>query len=192
MDFILGDWIVDDYQEDAHTEMERNFVRLSNEDRELIGGLYNEYFESLCRFAYRECKCTLAAEDIVQETFYYAMKEEGIRKLKETGNMAGWLYRVLQYKLMAYRRRMLIREATDIEVCGELPAVEEKYGVMELEMVLDKIFTPHEWMLFRMYYGEGRSAREMAEVEGITETNFKVRMHRLRKKVIEELGGCLD
>lgn len=189
MDYFMDDWLVNGYQEEADTEMERSFARLSNEDRELIGGLYNEYYESLCKFARRECHSMLTAEDIVQETFYYAMREEGMRKLKQTGSMVGWLYRVLQFKLMAYHRRMLIREVTDIETCGELPAVEERYGVTELEMVLDKIFTPHEWMLFRMYYGEGHSAREMAEVEGITETNFKVRMHRLRKKVIEELGG---
>lgn len=167
----------------------QNDDALNDEDRKLISSLYEKNYAFLIYYAAKECKNRVAAEDIVQDTFYFAMKDNRIKKIRNHMNPIGWLMKVLQFKIQAFRRRRSNWEMPDIAEFEEvLSSSEEQFGMLELGMVLDKVFTPHEWMLFYMYYVEGRTAKEMAQCEGITESNFKVRMLRLRKKVAKELG----
>lgn len=181
---ITGEDSLDESYEEVESEV---IIQLSAEEREMIHFYYDKYYKLLINYAYKSCENKMAAEDLVQETFHFAMRREGLAKLKKTNNPGGWLMRVLQYKLMEYGRRVAMLESQDIEDYAQiLTAVEARYGITELEMVLDKILTPHEWMLFNMYFIERRSAKEMAMIEGITETNFKVRMCRLRQRIVEE------
>lgn len=181
---ITGEDSLDKSYEEVESEV---IIQLSAEEREMIHFYYDKYYKLLINYAYKSCENKMAAEDLVQETFHFAMRREGLAKLKKTNNPGGWLMRVLQYKLMEYGRRVAMLESQDIEDYAQiLTAVEARYGIAELEMVLDKILTPHEWMLFNMYFIERRSAKEMAMIEGITETNFKVRMCRLRQRIVEE------
>lgn len=167
---------------------QQEFCGLNEDDQEMIRKLYEENIDFLIYYASKECKNDTAAEDVVHDTFCFAMRDKGIKKLKTHNNPMGWLMKVLQYKIQAYHRRMANWDTPDIDDFQEqLSITEEMFGRTELNMVLDKIFSPHEWMLFYMYYVEGHSAREMALLEGITEDNFKVRMYRLRKKVAKEL-----
>lgn len=187
-EIIEVDITEEDSLDESYEEVESEvIIQLSAEEREMIHFYYDKYYKLLINYAYKSCENKMAAEDLVQETFHFAMRREGLAKLKKTNNPGGWLMRVLQYKLMEYGRRVAMLESQDIEDYAQiLTAVEARYGITELEMVLDKILTPHEWMLFNMYFIERRSAKEMAMIEGITETNFKVRMCRLRQRIVEE------
>lgn len=181
---LLEESGLEESYEDGESE---EIVQLSAEDSEMIKALYKKYYRILMSYACKACENRMAAEDLVQDTFHFAMRREGLAKLKKSKNPGGWLMRVLQYKFKEYGRRVLKRDYQDIEDYTQMLAtVESRYGIAELEMVLDKVFTPHEWMLFNMYFIERRSAKEMAEIEGITETNFKVRMCRLRQRIVEE------
>jgi DNA-directed RNA polymerase specialized sigma24 family protein len=57
-----------------------------------------------------------------------------------------------------------------------------------MELLLGQILNPHERMLFDMYYLQGYSAAEMAEMEETNETNIRVRMFRLRKRIVDCIG----
>lgn len=162
---------------------------MTEEEKAFVEELYEKHYEFLINYAMTQVGNRILAEDLVQDTFYEAMKGCGIDKIAGSSNSIGWLVNTLKNKLRNYSRR-----ASSVDYVEEEDffintlTVEGGYETRELYTVLDKIFTAHEWMLFQMYFIERHSVKEMAELEGISENNFKVRMKRLKDRIMQELG----
>lgn len=147
-----------------------------------IERLYLENYRKMMSMVSKDLVCFPVTEDIVQDTFYEAIKN--INKLWDHENPGGWLMNTAKLKMMAYKKRMNIRSLYEInDVEWEMSKFENEYGLIEINTILDLALDPHEKMLFLMFYVQGYSAREMAELEGISEGNFRVRMLRIRNKV---------
>lgn len=165
-----------------------NRTRLDENGAALIEKLYDDHSIELLRFINSSLHYPnhMLAEDILHETFYEAIRKLG--DLVNHPNQIGWLKEVVKFKIWSYYRRAG-SQSVDIEECeSELARIEEQYGLKELNLLLDTVFDNHERQLFNMYFIEGYSVKELAAIENITESNFKVRMHRLRKKLLEKAG----
>lgn len=145
--------------------------------------MYLEYKPKLMMYVRTVVENTSIAEDIVQETFYEALRKYEI--VKDHPNQIGWLYKAAGFKIKEYLRKMqpqneVWMEPDEIE---EIPGVEEGFGDAEAQIVLYESLTQDELLRFRRYFIWGESTAEIAEKEQITENNMRVRLSRLRQKI---------
>lgn len=154
---------------------------------ELIEALYEQNYKKMMSMVAKDPLCNPMAEDIVQDTFYEAVRKWDT--LEHHENPGGWLMDTAKYKMMAYRKRMNLKSLKEVgDVEQELECFKNEYGMIELSMIMDEALSVHEKTLFHMFYMEGYSVKEMAGFEKISEGNFRVKMLRIREKVKKALG----
>lgn len=158
----------------------------NEEARNFIGELYMQHYRNMMVMVSRDALCASMAEDIVQETFTEAM--HNAEKLMTHENPGGWLMETAKWKMLSAKRNFLRHNQKEgVELEYDIIRMEADYGLVEMSFLMDQILTLHEKTLFYMYYYGGYSAREIADMENISEGTFKVRMHRLRKKLQKHL-----
>lgn len=157
--------------------------RNSLEERTEIDRLYVEYKPKLMQFVMATVENEDVAEDIVQDTFYEALRKYDV--FKEHPHQIGWLYKAAGYKIKEYLRKMQLRNSVCMEsdVIDEVLDYEGGYNEAESQMILYETLTQDELLRFRRYYIWGESTEEIAKKENITENNMRVRLTRLRQKI---------
>lgn len=152
----------------------------------LIDRLYQENYSRLLSHVLKKGYHFAVAEDIVHDAYCEAVRNPG--KLRGHPNPGGWLMTTVDNKLLSFNRRMKRMEPRDwTEWETSMIDLEDEYGATELSLLLDNLLDPNERRLFRMYFLQGYSARELAEQEHITVNNFKVKMCRMRAKLEKEI-----
>lgn len=148
-----------------------------------IEDLYGKYRVNLHIFVSTAVKNTYAVEDIVQDVFLEALKKYDA--FKNHPNQIGWLYRTAAYKIKEYERRLHAISLVDVE--EELNAPEDEHGYLETEfkLLLHEELTPEEHRRYNRYFRFGYSVEEIAELEGVTVNNMRVRLSRLKKKLLK-------
>lgn len=161
---------------------------MTEDEKVFVEDLFQKYYAQLIKYAITIVGNIAVAEDLVQDTFYEAMNEQGIQKIGESNNQIGWLILTLKNKIKNYQKRLCNTEYLgEEEKLLEKGKKEEQFTMIEWDMLLKRILTDHELMLFHMYFIEKHSVKEMAKIEGISENAFKVKMNRIRSKVKKEV-----
>ncbi len=154
--------------------------------REFIADLFMRNYGKIMSMVAKDYMCRPMAEDVVQEVFYEAVRKPD--KVLEHENPEGWLMEVAKFKMLELKKRLYARSAHETEdVEQELWDMENEYGLVEIQMILDAAMGVHDKTLFLMYYLEGYSSKELAEREGISEVAFRVRIHRIKDRILKEL-----
>ena len=156
----------------------------------------NSYFEQLygryCDKVYRKClsftKDPLRAEDLTHDVFLkLAVKLSGFR---EQSKFSTWLYSITynyctdQLRSHTMRREVYIDDGWDrLEVesedgLSEMAEMEAK----QLEQALHQL-APDEQSLLLMKYQDDISIRDIAHLNGLTESAVKMRLKRSRDKL---------
>lgn len=145
--------------------------------------LYLEYKPKLMKFVSASIEDKSITEDIVQETFYEALRKFDV--FRKHPHQIGWLYKAAGYKIKEYLRKMQPQNEIWLEqkVLEEIPGVEDSYADAEAQIVLYETLTQDELLRFRRYFIWGETTAEIAEKEKITENNMRVRLSRLRQKI---------
>ncbi len=150
--------------------------------RGLITSLYEENYRTMMSMIAKDLVCNPIAEDIVQDTFCEAMRNW--EKLLVHENPGGWLMDTAKYKMLSVKKRINSRSLREtMEMEEEWEYLENEYGLVEVNLLFDSSLTLREKTLFHMFYLEGYSMREIAQAEGISEGNCRVKMHRIRDKL---------
>jgi RNA polymerase sigma-70 factor, ECF subfamily len=143
------------------------------------------------------------AEEVLQETFISAFK--ALERFEGRSQLGTWLYRIAyNAALMRLRRRQLRTESYDEPLATEdgesLPRQLVDWGSIPDDLLLNKeLHTVLAAALaklpetlrsvFVLRDIEGLSTLETAEALSLTETNVKVRLHRSRLALREQLSG---
>lgn len=144
--------------------------------------LYLEYKPKLLQYVIATIENRNIAEDVVQETFYEALRKYDT--FSTHPHQIGWLYRTAGFKIKECLRKLepqdeICVEPEEIEICD----CEEGYCETETEMVICDTLTEDELLRFRRYFLWGESTAEIARKENITEKNMRVRLSRLKQKI---------
>lgn len=148
--------------------------------------MYRENFDDIYGFVYHQIRHRQMAEDITQDTFYAALTlgEEFLRHPKQRA----WLAVTAQNKMYELYRKMKYWATEPLEeVYHELAVYDPNYEATELELAALAIISEEEWNLMKDYYLQGITARELAEMAGITENNLRVRLSRLKGKLRKDI-----
>lgn len=152
----------------------------------MVEELYRRYRGELLRFAGNMTQDAAMAEDLVQETFYRALKNSEI--LEPLGESQGraWLYRTLKNRyrdLLRHRKYETIAEP-DTETGSE----SEGYGEVGTEALLAAL-PEEERRLFRMRYLEGYNSSELGAMFGMPPATVRMRLSSARQKLRREWEG---
>lgn len=145
---------------------------------ELIEKLYDEEYEYLIRRAFRLSGDIHRAQDLVQETFLFALLH--YEELAAHPCPRAWLATVLFNLAMNDRRLWDNSRNVSLDQMGDALAAEIPSGLFE---VMPKKLREDEKRLLTMRFEQKMSHREIAEALGISEAASRTRMNRLIKKM---------
>jgi RNA polymerase sigma-70 factor (ECF subfamily) len=143
----------------------------------LIRSLYEEHGRSVLAYATRLTGDRAAAEDVVQETFLRAWKNED-KLVEGKGSVRGWLLTVARNIVTDRARARAVRPTEVAEVADRPPVdVDHSDAVVNTMVVLDaldQVSPEHREVLVELYY-KGRSVAEAATALGVPPGTVKSR-----------------
>lgn len=146
--------------------------------------LYMETYRGLYQYIRRVSRGNNVVEDILQETYFEAYKQQ--TTLMHHENPKGWLYKTGSLKLRNYMRRQ-DQQNVQLEMVTEIEDSKNYYTESEWMLELDKILPEDDRRLLWKYYMEGFTGSELSKQMGISEECIKVRIYRMKKKLQKKL-----
>ncbi len=156
-------------------------------DETAITAIYQEYSGRIYRYAYRLLGNTADAEDVVMETFLRVLKN--CRDLRADGAFHTWIFRIAHNLCIDKMRQQRLPDLPEDAVSGS----DEDKAV--LRVVVRQAFheLPLEYKLPLILCDlEGLSAKDAAEVLGVTVPALKSRLYRARRALRDKLAPLVE
>jgi RNA polymerase sigma-70 factor (ECF subfamily) len=158
---------------------------------EALQQLMKIWYPKLLRYAYRQLGDQQKAQDAVQNTLEVVAKS--IRKIKDPGSFANWVYQTLQNKSVdiirqKQRQDKLCNEYVQFQDvhATEQSVLDERAENYEFEQMLCGL-QPELYQLVHLHYLEGFSMLEISELLAIPAGTIKSRLHQARKQIQNNL-----
>lgn len=135
------------------------------------------------------------AEEISQDVFLKAY--QSLNTFERKSKFSTWLYRIAynaavsktrkkRLEMVAIEDSVISNYSTD-EVSLNMYEIDENYRQVVLGKALDRL--PREDnLLITLFYKNENSIEDISHITGLSESNVKVRLHRIRKKLYDEMG----
>ena len=151
-------------------------------NREQLGELILESQESLYHVAKTLLRSDADCEDAISETIVKAFSN--VHTLREDRYAKTWLIRILMNECYALMRRD--RRIVSMETYQREEETGQRKDYSELYEAISRL--PYEIRLcVILYYLEGYSVKEVAELMEVTESTVKNRLMRARKRLKREM-----
>lgn len=162
------------------------------EAEEIIQTYYENEYEKLVRCAavYLKTKNNQVhilnrAEDLVQETF--ALGWERRQDVLSCEKPVGWLYGTLHNKARELLRNENKWTKRLLQYRQLYTPKTDPYVNLELKLELDDLIPKEDYDLLYKLYVEGYSYQELCEETGLTKSVLGGRVHRIKKKMKEQM-----
>ena len=161
-------------------------------DHQLYAQLVDRYKSYAFTIAYKVTENRADAEEVAQDAFIKAYQY--LKSFKRDSKFSTWLYRIVFNTAVSYRRKKRpifdsIEKADKQESEGQ-SAIEQDDKSAFIEIALGKL-NELDRLSIRLYYLKEFSMEEVAEVMNQKLNTTKVRVHRARIRLAEELKGIL-
>lgn len=131
------------------------------------------------------------AEELTQDVFVKVFTK--LSTFKAQCRFSTWAYRIAYTTTVSsLRKRRMVYPDVDESLLANYPdnqvdeCLEQEEGeakLQRLEAAVDQLY-PDERALISLFYNEGKSIVDIAELLEISAENVKVRLHRTRKKIV--------
>ena len=175
-------------QKFSNSADEIKIIQAAQKDIQSFRELYQRHFKAVFRFVYtRSGNDEDLSADITQQAFVKAMLN--IHRYEYRGvPFVAWLYRIalneinLHYRNTSKTRTVSIDEQA---VKAFIEEIDDNYSDVKLQALKLTLSEQDQEVvqLIEMRYFEKRSFKELGEILGISESNAKVRVHRILKKL---------
>ncbi len=179
------------HQTISEIEAEWALVQKAQKDPALFAPLYNSHFKSIFLFILRRITEEELAADLTALVFSKALYN--LHKYTYRGlPFSAWLYRIALNEIQGYYRQSkkervvsfsseaLIILSQDIRE-EETSALQEERE-QQLLNSLEKL-TEEEMVYIELRFFEGRSFKEIADIQQVTENNAKVKTYRIIERL---------
>lgn len=162
-------------------------IKQAKKDPRHFAFLYERYYKSIFLFVHRRSGNNDVAGDITSQVFLKALNN--IHKYKFKGvPFVAWLFRIASNEINMYFRKNAGSRTVSLEDAGihRITAeVSDEDEDNKLELLLTAIekLTDDEITLLELRYFELRSVKEVAYILNQSESNIKVKSHRIIKKI---------
>ncbi len=167
---------------------ERDLVRRTREgDEGAFREIVMKHRNALLAYGYRLTGSVDAAKDLVQEAFFRLYRN--ISSIDCERPLKNWLYKVVtNLAIDSWRKRQrevpITREIMDIEIIFE----PENEDVRRLDECMRRLPLRQRTAL-TLYYGEGYSIKEIAEIMSCSEGTVKAHLFKGRENLRKCMGG---
>lgn len=148
--------------------------------------LYNRYYEDIFRFIYQRMNDKEGAYDITSQVFLKALTNIGKYTFKGVP-FSAWLFRIARNELYEQFRSKSTERYVNVDKVGLSDLLkdtdEDKEEKYELMMDVISKLDEDDLQLIEMKYFEKRQFSEIADILGISESNAKVKAHRIIEKL---------
>lgn len=147
--------------------------------------IVDTYSDTLIRIAYQNTKNMSDAEDIVQEVYIKLMKCH--KSFKSMEHLKAWLIRVTINRCKDHFKSAWFRKTTELKEDAVL-IHQESEPVMEEIFMLERM----DRNIVYLYYYEGYTIKEIAQILKMKENTVSSKLQRARKKlkiILQE--GCV-
>lgn len=159
-----------------------------DEARKLVSGLFDSWYSSLVRYAYRACGSLDKAEDAVQETFLALFRE--LLRGGQVDNAKAWTLCVVRREAVRIHREVTREEWSPLDVDDpvlHLAAPEPNPETEQAGATLDRLFSvltqrEEEVLLLRL---QSLKYRQIAQQLGIGVNSVKTLLARALRKMRE-------
>lgn len=162
--------------------------QILNGDSDTYGELIDRYKTGLYRHCFQFVRDEALAEDLTQEAFIYAYVHLG--QYNNTYRFSTWLYKIatnLALQFLRHKRPRLLEEGEIDLVISTLPGADQLAQDSEVRDAVAKLPTPLGQAI-NLYYFEGKSYQEIANILKAPQGTIKARIHRAKKQLKEMLS----
>ncbi len=164
-------------------------------DAAALGAIYDQYAQKIYIYFYHRLGDRQLAEDLTGDVFVRMVEAADTPRFADT-SLSGWLYRIAHNLLVDHLRRR--REEVALPEQLPLQSSEEPIAVAERKLAQDRLrealerLTEDQRQVIILRFGEGLTAREVAEIMGKRENAIWQLQHRalsnLRRALAGEMG----
>ena len=138
------------------------------------------------------------AEEISQDVFLKAY--QSLSTFERKSKFSTWLYRIAynaaisktrkkRVEMVAIEETVITNYSTD-EVGRNMNELEENDRQLILEKALKRL-PEEDNLLITLFYKNENSIEDISDITGLSVSNVKVRLHRIRKKLYTEMSGLI-
>jgi RNA polymerase sigma factor (sigma-70 family) len=139
------------------------------------------------------------AEEIAQDCFLKAF--QSLKTFEKKSKFSTWLYRIVYNAAISKTRKKrlelipmdnyVIHNFTEDDVPSGVDEIDPEEQKVMIERAMDSL-TEGENLLITLFYKGENSIGEISEITGLSMSNVKVRLHRIRKKLYGELAHMMN
>ncbi len=181
------------YQDDNHY-----IERVLNGDVSAYSSLVAKHKNLVFSIALKILNNREDAEEVSQDCFLKAYQALGAFEKKS--KFSTWLYRIVYNAAISKTRKKKLEvipmDNYIIHNYSEDPLVigTEEMGADEQKILVDRalqMLNEEDNLLITLFYKSENSVEDISYITGLSESNVKVRLHRIRKRLYEEISGFM-
>lgn len=155
--------------------------------------IVNRYKAMVFTIAIKVVNSRHTAEDITQDVFIKVFKS--LNKFQNKSAFSTWIYRIayntsiseIKKKRFIFTKDGEIYDVANDDDNYELNNFSKENLLQYLEKIISKL-PPEDALLLDLFYHGKQSVEQISEISGLSSSNVKVKLHRIRKKVYDELN----
>jgi len=161
--------------------------------------LIDGYKDMVFTIIYKIVRSKEDAEEIAQDVFLKAF--QSLKSFRKEARFSTWIYRIAyNMAISKIRRKKVIVDSIDenmIENYTVDDIHENVFALSSLEKqkfvdVALKDLPENEYILITLYYKEECTINDVAEIMNLSQSNVKVKLFRIRKKLSDKLNVLLN
>lgn len=177
-------------KENSQEISDEDILALSQKSPSLFAVLVSRYEDAFYRKAHHVLGNREEVEDVVQETFTKIYLHAGKFKKQPGASFKSWGYKILLNTCFSHYQKLkrdgIKTQVLESEIFETIPdtsrsPIEEKDLRESIIMTLSRM-PKHLSRVLAMQFLEGRSQREIAGAEGISEVAVKTRVYRAKQE----------
>jgi RNA polymerase sigma-70 factor (ECF subfamily) len=175
-----------------------NIDRVLQGDHSAYSLLVARHYEMVYSIAMKILNNREDAEEVAQDSFLKAYR--GLGSFGRKSKFSTWLYRITYNTAITKTRKKrfesvglddrLIMNYTEDEIHSRADGLDEQDKRVLMERALKKL-PEEDNLLITLFYKSENSIEEISYITGLSESNVKVRLHRIRKKLYYEISELM-
>lgn len=167
-------------------------------DVNVYDNLVDKHKEMVYSLAYKIVENREDAEEIAQDSFVKAY--QSLDSFKKESKFSTWLFRIVYNTAISKtrKRRLETRQLDDRmienysgdEMKEDLNRLDSNEQKNLINKVLSKLH-PDDHLLITLYYFKEQTIDELSQITGISKSNVKVKLFRIRKKMYGEIQNLI-
>jgi RNA polymerase sigma-70 factor (ECF subfamily) len=157
--------------------------------------LVNRHKKMVFNLAYRLLGNYHVAEEAAQDSFVKSF--QSIHSFRNDSQFATWLYRICYNTCITYKRKKILEiselnESNSGGILADQPlsSIEQMDRSVYLNRALSNL-NPEDAAIVNLFYVDDIPTNEIATIVGLSEGNVRIKLHRARKKLKEQLYHIL-